>query len=290
MGTVVTIDAVRHERADAGDRVSRAFEWFRHVEATCTRFDPQSELFRLSTTVGEPITVSTLLFEALAFAVRVAEATGGAFDPTVGAEMQRRGYNQEHRTQVAAPAIESTGATYRDLVLDADARTVLLRRPLLLDLGAVAKGLAIDLAAQELQPLDDFAIDAGGDLYLGGVNRYGGPWSVGIRHPREDGGIIALVRVSNEAVCTSGDYERGDHIVHRGVRLHADQTVSATVIAPSAMVADALSTAAFVLDPREALDLLERMEVQGLIIDADLREHATAGFPRLRDDLDEARS
>ena len=54
----------------------------------------------------------------------------------------------------------------------------------MLDLGAVAKGLAVDMAARELQPLADFAIDAGGDLYLGGRDPGGEPWSVGIRHPR----------------------------------------------------------------------------------------------------------
>ena len=74
-----------------------------------------------------------------------------------------------------------------------------------LDLGAVAKGLAIDAAARELQPFGDFAIDAGGDLYLGGRNPDGAPWSVGIRHPRLDGRLIDSLRVSNKAVCTSGD-------------------------------------------------------------------------------------
>ena len=82
-----------------------------------------------------------------------------------------------------------------------------LHRPLLLDLGAVAKGLAIDMAARELQPFENFAIDAGGDLYFGGCNAAGEPWSVGIRHPRGDG-LLDTLRVSDAAVCTSGDYER----------------------------------------------------------------------------------
>lgn len=283
MGTLVTIDA-----ADT-DRVTHAFEWFRHVEATCTRFDPHSELFQLTRVIGEPVEVSTLLFEALSFALSVAEATDGAFDPTVGAEMQRRGFNHEHRTHEPAPAVNAGHVTYRDVVLDADARTVTVLRPLLLDLGAAAKGLAIDLAAQELQPLQDFAIDAGGDLYLGGRNPEGDAWTVAIRHPREAGGILARVRASNQAVCTSGNYERGDHIV-RGARLQAgdvvpgfsraSQTISATVIAPSAMVADALSTAAFVLDPADAIALLQGMDVDGLIVDDHLVEYATPGFIR----------
>src|SRR6185436_3666886 len=92
---------------------------------------------------------------------------------------------------------------YRDIHLDPGARTVTLNRPLVLDLGAVAKGLAVDLAAQELQPLADFMIDAGGDLYLGGLNPRGEPWSVGIRHPRSGDEILHTLRASNQAVCTS---------------------------------------------------------------------------------------
>src|SRR5579871_6069718 len=99
-------------------------------------------------------------------------------------------------------------ATYRDVQIDAERRTITLRRPLTLDLGAVAKGLAVDTAARELNTFRDFAIDAGGDLYLGGCNPQGAPWSVGIRHPRRPGELIDSLRVSGKAVCTSGDYER----------------------------------------------------------------------------------
>ena len=90
----------------------------------------------------------------------------------------------------------SADVSFRDVTIDETAQTVTLQRPLLLDLGAVAKGLAVDLAARELAPLRDFAIDAGGDLYLGGTNRDGQPWSIGIRHPRQPGACIAAVRVS----------------------------------------------------------------------------------------------
>ncbi len=64
-------------------------------------------------------------------------------------------------------------------------KAITLLRPLILDLGAVAKGLAIDMAARELRSFPSFAINAGGDLYLGGFNPQGSPWSIGIRHPRE---------------------------------------------------------------------------------------------------------
>jgi thiamine biosynthesis lipoprotein len=286
MGTVVTID-VRGAHAD--EAAERAFGWFHHVEACCSRFEQESELVRLSARIGEPVPVSPVLFEAVHFAVRVAAATGGAFDPTLGAAMMRRGFDREHRTgrRVTLPAIDATSAaSYHDVVLDEAARTIMLRRPLVLDLGAVAKGLAIDLAARELAPFADFSVNAGGDLYVGGHNAGGEPWTVGIRHPRRPGTLITSVRLSNCAVCTSGDYERlapdgvsGHHIVDPRQGVSPSGVASATVIAPTALAADALATAAFVLGPGDGVPFLEGMGVEGLIVGADLACHATAGFP-----------
>jgi thiamine biosynthesis lipoprotein len=286
MGTVVTIDV---HGAGADDAIERALGWFHHVEACCSRFEDGSELRRLSVQVGVPVAVSPVLFEAVRFALHVAEATAGAFDPTVGAAMMRRGFDREHRTgrRVAmTPDAAGGDATYVDVELDEARRTITLRRPLVLDLGAVAKGLAIDLAARELEPFVDFSVYAGGDLFVGGRNADDEPWSIGIRHPRRPGALIASVRVSNRAVCTSGDYEQtvdgapGEHhILDARSGASPSLVASATVIAPTAMAADALATAAFVLGPRHGLALLERMQVEGFIVGADLACHATPGFP-----------
>jgi thiamine biosynthesis lipoprotein len=277
MGTLVTIHVVP-PGADAA--IERAFEWFRDIEARCTRFDGDSELMRLSARVGEPVPASAILFEAVRFALSVAEDTGGAFDPAVGHLMAARGFDREHRSgrTARAPVAAAEGVSYRDVHVDADARTITLDRPLTLDLGAVAKGLAIDAAARELQPFGDFAIDAGGDLYLGGRNPDGAPWSVGIRHPRLDGQLIDSLRISNKAVCTSGDYERGAHILDPRAGSVSAAAASVTVVAPTAMLADALATAAFVLGLEEGIELLERHGVHGLIVTSALERRETAGL------------
>jgi thiamine biosynthesis lipoprotein len=278
MGTTVTIDA---PGADAA-LIDRAFEWCRHVEQVCTRFDPASELCGVSAAApGEPVTCSRLLFEAVQFALHVADISGGAFDPTLGITMQRRGFSREHRSGAIVPTLvdEIGPVSYRDVTLDPESRTITLTRPLLLDLGAVAKGLAVDLAARELRGCGNFAIDAGGDLYLGGVNAEQQPWSVGIRHPRDAGACIAAVRVSDQAVCTSGTYERGHHILDPRDPHASESVASVTVIAASAMLADALATAAFVLGPLPGLAFLEQMGVDGLIVTSDLELIRTPGWP-----------
>jgi thiamine biosynthesis lipoprotein len=291
MGTMVTLEitgpAAAERPDDAGAAADVALAWFRQVESACTRFNPNSELMRLCRTPGQPAGVSALLFEAVQFALAVAEETNGAFDPTVGHAMETRGFNREyssgHVQRTDLPERPSGHVSYRDVELDPERQTIMLRAPMVLDLGAVAKGLAIDAAAKTLQEFGHFAIDAGGDLYLGGRNPAGEAWSVGIRHPRLHDAVIETIRVSDTAVCTSGDYERAGpggepHILDPRQPLAATRAASATVVAPTAMLADALATAAFVLGPDDGIGLLERQGVDGLIFSASLERRTTQAF------------
>jgi thiamine biosynthesis lipoprotein len=173
--------------------------------------------------------------------------------------------------------------SFRDVVLNESARTVRLERALLLDLGAVAKGLAIDMAVQELRSLANFVVDAGGDLYCGGYNAAEQPWTVGIRHPREPHALLTRVSLTDAALCTSGDYERrvadgtaGEHhLLNPSTGASPRDVISASVIAPTAMVADALGTAAFVLGCIDGVALLERHELRACLVDAQLVRHTT---------------
>jgi thiamine biosynthesis lipoprotein len=97
--------------------------------------------------------------------------------------------------------------------------------------------------------------------------------------------VTETVRVSDKAVCTSGDYERAapaptgeHHILDPRSGRSPCEVASVTVVAPNAMLADALSTAAFVLGPADGVRLLERHGVEGVILTPALERHATAGF------------
>ena len=222
----------------------------------------------------------------------MSRASNGAFDPTVGHALEAHGFDRDYRTgQRIDSGIEpESKVRYTDVRLDPERRTVLLTRPLVIDLGAVAKGMAIDLAARELRPLENFTINAGGDVYVGGRNPEGQPWRVGIRHPREPGAIIETLCVSDLAVCTSGDYERPSgesrsehHIVDPRTGHSPAAIASLTVVAPTAMVADALGTAAFVLGPVDGLSLLDREGVEGSIVTPSLERRSTRGYARYRE-------
>ncbi len=293
MDTLVSMQA-RSDQPEAhfDERAGCAFAWFQRIEQVCSRFDSESELSRLCARVGEPVPVSPLLFEAVRFAVAVAGLSDGAFDPTIGQTLVRRGFNRHYlsgkTTETAGTAAHAwdSDADYRDVSFDAGAGTITLRKPLLLDLGAVAKGLAIDLAAKELECFTHVVVEAGGDLHARGQNAANEPWHVGIRHPQHADALIETLHISDMAVCTSGDYERrdptgdGHHLLDPHTGAPVEAVASATVIAPTAMVADALATAAFVLGPTRGLRLLEAQDVDGCIYSAALERSATRGWAR----------
>lgn len=293
MGTVVTLQTLQptaltpHWVEHRNHAFSNARAWFRRVEHTCNRFDATSELRQLCAQPGTPVPVSDILFEALQFAVAVADATGGVFDPTVGRTMHERGFDRDYRTgqPVALPngALTNAGGTYADIELDSGTRTVTLHAPMVLDLGAVAKGLAVDMAVRELADLPDIVVDAGGDLFVRGCNAEGKHWRIGIQHPRDATLCVETVSIAEGAICTSGDYERHghenvSHILHAVSGRPADSLASVTVIAPSAMVADALGTAAFALGPEAGLTFLRNHGVDALLVSPSLQRWHTPGW------------
>jgi thiamine biosynthesis lipoprotein len=271
MDTGVSIQLVTRRPRDVVEKdVHRALAWFDTVERICTRFDPNSEVMQLLGRVGHPVAVSTLLFEAVAFAMDLASQSGGAFDPTIGAHMEQLGFNTNYRTgEVVHSSVDPSQVGFHDVKLDRRRRTILLRRPVILDLNAVAKGLAIDLASRELQDYADVCIEAGGDLFVRGHNAAGEAWRVGIQHPRAEGVLLETLHVSDTAVCTSGDYERHGHIVDARSPESRTDLASVTVVAPTAMAADGLSTTAMVLGRERGIELLEHQGVGGLLVSPD---------------------
>ena len=275
MDTLVSVEvlsAAPVERVAAA--VQRALGWFAVVERACSRFDPASEVRGLFGQVGRPVAVSPLLFEAAQFALALARRTHGAFDPAIGHVLEAKGFDRHYLTGERVHSAVGAGErpSFRDVLLDPERRTLTLRRPLVLDLGAVAKGLAIDLAARELGAFDRFCVEAGGDLFARGTNAEGRPWRVGVQHPRDPDAAAYLLDVSDQAICTSGDYERRaadadeHHLVDPRSGRSPRALASVTVIAPTALAADGLGTAAFVLGPERGRRLLEQEGVGGVFI------------------------
>lgn len=237
--------------------------------------------------------VAAVLREAL----EIADASAGAFDPTILPLTALWSFDTGGR--LPAPeeirqALERVG--YTRLEVDPSG-AVSLPEGYALDLGGIAKGAVVDLLGRALRERvgPDFLIDAGGDILLSGLKEGRKPWVIAIRHPRRPNGFAGKlslgVREGTIAVVTSGDYER--YFEREGRRYHhildprtgypAEGPASVTVIAPTCARADALATAAFVLGAERGLLLLEQSEeVEGLILDeveGRLTALVTSGFP-----------
>lgn len=269
MDTVVTIKAF----GASDDILDRAFGSIRQLDRKLNRYSEESEIAKLNRLAGrEPKNVSDETMKCLLEAVRVSELSNGAFDPTLGPLIDLWGIGKKDEFIPSSVQIETALALrgISNLALDRAAHTAYLRLPkMAVDLGAIAKGFAVEGAADVLkrEGVRSAVIDAGGDIYVLGKKPDGEEWTIGVRHPRRAGRMIALVQVSDSSVVTSGDYER--YFDKNGVRYHhifdpatgqpARRLLSCTIISPSPTQADALSTAVFVLGPKEGMDLVERL-------------------------------
>lgn len=287
MDTVVDIQVVsgKWTKEETEVKINRAFEAFQKVEQACSRFSPDSEVTKACQWIETAVPLSPFLFEPLKFALEIAEWSDGVFDPTVGKAMEEQGFNRHYLTGEFIESASADVVTYRDIILNEEDHTLYLRKPLVIDLGAVAKGFAIDLAANELKEFPGFMVNAGGDLFAGGVDETGNPWKVSIQHPNHKDLIIHTLEISNEAICTSGGYERqstkgngNHHILHPKLKQSPKEWISSSVIAPFAMLADAFATALFLLEAERGKALIEQAELTGILISSDLQIITVGGI------------
>ncbi|MDT8422049.1 MAG: FAD:protein FMN transferase [Desulfuromonadales bacterium] len=292
MGTVVEIMAAGMPAGKLEAAVDAAFDEIARLDKLLSRYHQDSEVSRLSQSDhSSQVTAETA--EVLALGLDVALRSGGAFDLTLGRLKTLWAIDGEapsipHHDAIAA-ALIGTGPT----ALTLDGQQVTKRtQQLQIDLGGIAKGYAVDRAIAVLKQhgITSAAINAGGDMYLLG-QRPQRPWRIGIQHPRHKEAVLETVQVSDQAVVTSGDYER--FFEQDGIRYHhifdpqsgqpARVCQSVTIIADSVALGDALATAVFVLGPEAGLLLLSQYpRAEGLIVAANGTLHSSAGWGRYR--------
>ena len=292
MSTVVSVTVSGAPAADAAAGAEAAFRIFARVDEVMNEWRSGSPLSELNASAGSGrfVALPGDLCQVLRAGRDGAERTGGLFDPTWAAlrGVWRFGDGETH----AVPPAEAVAAacrlvSWRDLEFQpatpADSGSpcrARLRHPgMQVGLGGLAKGWAVDRAASELRRrgLRDFLVQAGGDLYAAGT-RDGHPWRVGIRDPRGVGGEpFAFLEVSDAAFSTTGDSER--FFVEGGRRYHhvidtrtcwpATASRQVSVLAPTAVEAEILGKAVFVLGGADGLALASRSGAAAVIVTSD---------------------
>ena len=271
MGILFTVRAYGRSEAHVKAAARAALDRVEDLNRLLSDYDPDSELMRLCAkghNKWHP--VSKDLFDVLRRAKEIAAKTNGAFDPTIGPAVQlwrkTRKTLELPRTQVLAEAMERMGHDLFELQ-DGGRRVRFLKPGMRLDLGGIAKGYAVDEALRIMRDhnCSQALVDGGGDLALGDAPPKKPGWVIAVEEPEPGRPLqLLLPPLANCGVATSGDmYQRiviGErsysHILDPATGLGLQQSHQATVVAKSAMDADAWASALCVLGWNDGRPLL----------------------------------
>lgn len=244
----LTIEARAARKVLAFEAMDRAFGEARRLENSLSEWREGSQATRLNENAGKALVpVDAEMTALLLKAAETSELTGGAFDITFPSKNKK--------------------ATYRDVLVLPELGLAYLRPGVKIGVSGIAKGFIVDAMAGILKNsgFRKFLVNAG-DLYANGR------WTIGIRDPDRPGSeeSICLITVTDRAVSTSGQYERGPHIVDPNTRKPGAERKSATVIAPTSTEADALAKGFFLMDREKSGEILKkRPGLSALLVEND---------------------
>jgi len=290
MGTEVSV-YFWHEEAAAGEAIVE--EIFAEVDRINALMSTYVETSRISDinrdAASAPVVAGDELFELIRRSFDISVLTRGAFDITYESVGQHYDFRERQRPDVATIEAGRKLIDYRLVELDETAGTVrFLEDGVRINLGGIAKGYVVERGVEIMRSrgVENGIVTAGGDSRLLG-NRGGRPWMVGIRDPRKDGQVAISVPLEDEAISTSGDYERYfeedgvryHHIIQPGSGLPVEGVRSATVFGPDAVLTDALSTSVFVMGVDEGLKLIGCLpDYESIVIDAESQIFYSTGL------------
>jgi FAD:protein FMN transferase len=280
MGTLINLVLV-------GDNDSRirtvAAATFAEMTRLVTLFDhrqpagPLAQLNREGALTNAP----PELVEVIGLALHYGDLSGGAFDISIKPLLDRARQSENGSAQARSLV------DYRQIVVTG--RTISLAQPgMALTLDGIAKGRVVDGAVALLREagFTNVLVDAGGDLVGNGRRVDGTPWQIAVAHPRIPETAVSHLPVTAQAVATSGDYRhtfsndfRHHHIIDPRRGQSPPELAGVTVTAPSALDADALSTALMVMGTADGLALIERLpHVEALLVSKTLDVYQSSGF------------
>ncbi len=290
MGTEVSV-SLWHDDPTAGQAaVEAVFDEVQRINELMSTYIGDSRISDINERASrEPVLAGEELFQLLQRSLDISALTLGAFDITYDSVGQHYDFRAQVRPDAATLARERARVDYRLVQLDQALHTVrFLEDGVRINLGGIAKGYVVERGIDILraQGVEHAIVTAGGDSRLLG-DRRGRPWIIGIRDPRQDGQVAISLPLENEAVSTSGDYER--YFEEDGIRYHhilvprtgepATGVRSATVIGPDAVMTDALSTSVFVMGVDSGLTLISSLpDYDSIVIDSEGRIYYSDGL------------
>jgi len=265
MDTLVNIK-IKSKQKDVDHIFEEAFRMIKDLEDKWSYYKENSKVWNFNNSIVDSIVIDDELSQILSISKDLYYKTDRRYDVTLGSLTDIWDFENEKVPTFAeiAAAQENTG--FEHLIIKSGLLTK--DKNIKLNLGSVVKGMIIDEVVEYLidQGVESGFVNAGGDMRIFGRKR---PYKIGIQHPRSNSyEAIDVINVTNKSVVTSGDYER--FFIKDGKRYHhiidpitgypSTNAVSVTVISDKAIVADAYSTALFLLDPKAAIQLAEESD------------------------------
>jgi FAD:protein FMN transferase len=290
MGTSIRVELWSEEPDTGAAAVSAVLSEMHRIDAAMSPFKPDSELSRINREAAQrALPVTQELFDLIERSIAFSQISDGAFDITFASVGQLYDYRARSKPNAEQLAIARSAIGYRNLVLDQRARTVRFARAgMRIDLGGFAKGYAVDNGAAILRRhgIAHGIVTAGGDSHIVG-DRRGRPWAIGVRDPRRQGEVVAILPLEDAALSTSGDYER--FFETDGVRFHhvidpktgksPSHVQSVTVVARDGLTTEAFSKCVFVMGVEKGLQFIEsKPGVDAVIVDDMGVLHYTTGL------------
>lgn len=280
MGTEISVH-LWHENAEQGmSVVEETFTEITRIEALMSTYIEGSEISEINRSAADaPVAAGDELINLILRSLDISVLTHGAFDITYDSIGQYYDFRERRRPDAATIQEGLERIDYRLVEVDRLEGTVQFLAPgVRINLGGIAKGYAVEQAVKLLRSRGILhgIVTAGGDSRLLG-DRRGQPFMVGIRDPRNEGEVVLTIPLEDEAISTSGDYER--YFEEDGKRYHhimepmtgepAGGIRSTTIVGPDAVLTDALSTSVFVLGVDRGLRLIATLpDYEGIVIDA----------------------
>jgi thiamine biosynthesis lipoprotein len=260
--------------------LGRVPAWFEEWEQTLSRFRSNSELSLLNKTFDQPVKVSDTLWDVFQYALSAETITNGLVTPTVLDAMLDAGYDQNfdtlprHQSQKGSPTLSAVNPL-SVITWDEKSQTICLPKDVHLDFGGVAKGWAAHQTVEMLKKYGPALMNASGDIAISGLRADGEAWQIGVKNPFEPETDFEILKLKRGGVATSGRDRRywsqngqlRHHIINPNTGQPAETDVmTATVVAPTVMEAEAAAKAVLILGGEEGLKWIESDPVLAGII------------------------
>ena len=289
MDTIVDIK-IETKQKNTNDILDNAFKLMEGYENKFSFYKEESIIWKFNNSIIDSLFLDEDLKEIISISKELYDKTEKHYDITIGALSEIWDFDNEviPTNEEIAKAIKVTD--FKKLKIE----NGYLHKPdgMKINLGSLAKGYIIDKTVEYLEQQNVISgfVNAGGDMRIFGRKK---PFKIGIQHPRsETNEIIAVIDVGNKSVVTSGDYER--YFIKGNIRYHhiidpltgfpSQKAISVTVIAETALIADAYSTALFLLEPQQAIKLAEETyELEAVVYyikDDKIEKLETQGFKK----------